>query len=372
MYRPVTVVTGWFRSTQKNTYRTADPTAATADGAAVSCSLRTAIGTPCGISGTAENSARKSGSKGATRNRTGHSGDDLIIPVPVGTVIRDRETGLVLADLNQDAERAVVARGGRPGRGNVRYANSVRQAPRFARTGEPGEERELQLELKLIADVGLVGMPNVGKSTLLSVISAARPKIANYPFTTLEPSLGVVRIDDREFVAADIPGLVEGAHEGAGLGQEFLRHVERTRLLLHVVDVSGSEGREPLDDYRIIRSELEQFRPALATRPQVIVAGKADVATDEDISRFRAALKEDGVSDPVFAVSGVTRQGLTELLRHIADLLETLPAPVLFREEETVSILRPLEEELYMIEAVDDVVSGDGILDHGPGVVDEF
>ncbi|HBC91428.1 MAG TPA: GTPase ObgE, partial [Pelotomaculum sp.] len=218
------------------------------------------------------------GKHGEGKNRYGPSADDLVVRLPVGTVIRDDDTGELIADLVQNGQQVVVARGGRGGRGNAHFATPNNKAPKLAEKGEPGEERWLSLELKLLADVGLVGFPNAGKSTLISQVSAAKPKIADYPFTTITPNLGVVRVDDgRSFVVADIPGLIEGAHLGAGLGHEFLRHVERTRLLIHVLDTAGSEGRDPVEDFKVTNRELILYNPAIGSRPQVIVANKMDL-----------------------------------------------------------------------------------------------
>ncbi len=283
-----------------------------------------------------------------TRNRTGKSGSGLRIRVPVGTVLREAGTGRVFADLSRNGEEAVVARGGRPGKGNAHFATSVRQAPQFARAGEPGEEWDIEVELKLLADVGLVGMPNVGKSTLLSVISAARPKIANYHFTTLEPSLGVVSIDETEFVMADIPGLIEGAHEGAGLGLDFLRHVERTKMLLHVIDVSGSEGRDPIEDFEQINRELTLFNPDLARRPQVVAANKSDLTDSEAVERVRSQLADRGYT--LYPISAVTGEGLTPLLRQIARMLPELPDTVLFEPDAFLPAAPEGAGELYSIQ----------------------
>ena len=290
----------------------------------------------------------ESGKKGGRRNQTGHSGEDMVIRVPVGTILRDSETGRVFADFSHDGETVIVARGGRPGKGNARFANSIRQAPQFARTGEPGEEWDLDIELKLLADVGLVGMPNVGKSTLLSVISAARPKIANYHFTTLEPCLGVVSIDSTEFVAADIPGLIEGAHNGAGLGLEFLRHIERTKMLVHVVDVSGSEGRDPVEDFDGINQELALYNPELAKRPQIVAANKSDLMDSEGMQGFLDTMAERGI--PVFPISAVTREGVTELLRHVARMLPDLPDTVLFDHEAFSRVALPDSNDLFNVQ----------------------
>ena len=224
------------------------------------------------------------GAKGMGKKMYGKRGEDLIIGVPVGTVVKDVTTGEIIADLTEPGQKIVVAKGGKGGLGNMHYANSVRQAPQFATPGTAGEERELSIELKLIADCGLVGFPNAGKSTLLSVLTRAKPKIADYPFTTLEPVLGVVTKDDFSYVIADIPGIIENAHEGAGLGHDFLRHIERTRLLVHVVDLAGTDGRDPIEDFKTINNELEEFSLELASRPQIVVGNKCDGVTDEDIN----------------------------------------------------------------------------------------
>ena len=241
--------------------------------------------------------AARSGEDGKGSRQTGKDGESLIIKVPPGTVIRDEQTGLVLADLRKPGEKRVLLRGGKGGRGNAHFATPTRQTPRFARQGSKGRERTVILELKSIADVGLIGFPNVGKSTILSVLSSARPKIADYHFTTLKPNLGVVRVrEGQSFVMADIPGIIEGAHEGAGLGYEFLRHIERTRILVHVIDASGSEGRDPLEDFHIINRELEKYSEKLAGRPQIIAANKSDIpGADEHGERLREAL-ERGVT----------------------------------------------------------------------------
>lgn len=265
------------------------------------------------------------GGHGEGKERHGKSGTDLVLQVPVGTVVRDATTGEVLADLVRHGQEVIVARGGRGGRGNARFATSTERAPRFAEKGEPGEERWLELELKLLADVGLVGLPNAGKSTILSRVSAARPKVADYPFTTLEPCLGVVRVGEGEsFVLADLPGLIEGAHAGAGLGHKFLRHVERTRLLIHVVDAGGTEGRDPVADFAVINRELALYSPELAARPQVVAANKMDLPESQpNLERLRAALP----GYEVFPVSAATGEGLDRLMARVAELLRELPAP---------------------------------------------
>lgn len=258
------------------------------------------------------------GRHGEGSNKKGRDGGDIVLPVPVGTAVYDQESGAQLFDFTQAGERCVVARGGRGGRGNARFATPWHQAPTEHEAGSLGEEKMLRLELKLLADVGLVGFPNAGKSTLISVISAARPKIADYPFTTLEPNLGVVMTQDqRTFVVADIPGLIEGAHEGAGLGVRFLRHVERTRLLVHLVDVSELSGRKPADDFKIVLKELESFSPEMASKPMFVVATKLDAAQDpkrvDSLRRMAARRKM-----PFFKISAVTGAGVEELKTAIA------------------------------------------------------
>ena len=263
------------------------------------------------------------GENGSGRNCTGKSAQPLIIKVPRGTVVRDAKSGRIMADMSTD-EPKVLARGGQGGKGNVHFATSTRQIPKFAKPGYPGEEFEVTLELKLLADVGLVGFPNVGKSTLISVVSAAKPKIANYHFTTLTPVLGVVRVEEeKSFVMADIPGLIEGAGDGIGLGHEFLRHVERCRLIVHVVDVSGIEGRDPCEDFNIINAELAKFNEDLAERPQIVAANKSDMATEEQIERFRKFIEDKNI--PFFCISAATTQGTAELVNKISEVLDTLP-----------------------------------------------
>jgi GTP-binding protein len=259
------------------------------------------------------------GEHGGPGNRTGAEGKDLVIPVPPGTVALDEATGDVLGEVLHEGDRLRVARGGRGGRGNRSFLSNRNRAPREAEPGGSGEERWLRLDLKLIAEVGLLGFPNAGKSTLLAAISAARPKIADYPFTTLSPVLGVVEVDEETFVAADIPGIIEGAHEGAGLGLQFLRHVERTRVLVHVVDASGLSGRDPVADLRAVREEVRRFDPALLERPQVVVASKRDAVGEADpLPALRA--EADALGLPVLAVSAVTGSGMTELRRALLAL----------------------------------------------------
>jgi len=265
------------------------------------------------------------GDKGGPNDRTGKSGEDLVIKVPPGTIIKDEQTGKVLADLIKVDDTFIVVKGGRGGKGNACFATSTRQVPKFAELGEDGEEKWILLELKLIADVGLVGFPNVGKSTILSTMTEANPKIADYHFTTLEPNLGVVRLDNESsFVLADIPGLIEGAHEGVGLGHQFLRHVERTRVIVHVVDISGTEGRDPIEDFNIINSELKQFNPKLAERVQVIAANKMDIPSSEDnFEKFKEEMNK--AEYEVYPVSAATGKGLRELFYKVNEILKSIP-----------------------------------------------
>ena len=271
------------------------------------------------------------GGKGGARMCHGANAEDLVIKVPLGTVIKDAASGLVIADLS-DHEPVTVAKGGKGGYGNAHYATPTRQVPKFAKPGMPGEDIQVTLELKLIADVGLIGFPNVGKSTLISTISAARPKIANYHFTTLVPTLGVVSVGEgASFVCADIPGLIEGASEGVGLGHDFLRHVERCRLLLHVVDVAGSEGRDPVEDFEKINEELARFSPALAQRPQIVVANKCDLATEEQIESFRQYAEGKGLQ--FVAISAATMQGVKALPGLVYNRLKDIPPVPVFAPE---------------------------------------
>ncbi len=267
------------------------------------------------------------GANGQGKRCAGKDGEDLVISVPLGTLIRDKETGALMHDMS-DGERYIAAKGGRGGWGNMHFATPTRQVPRFAKPGLPGESRDITLELKLLADVGLIGFPNVGKSTLLSVVSRAHPKIANYHFTTLFPNLGVVYVDEgSSFVLADIPGIIEGASEGAGLGHDFLRHVERCRLLVHVVDVSGSEGRNPVEDFRIINAELREYSSALASRPQIVVASKCDLLA-EDFSAVDALKTEaESCGFSFLEISAATHSGTERLVQLCASALAELPPP---------------------------------------------
>ena len=265
------------------------------------------------------------GGDGLGKKQYGKNGGDLVLKVPVGTQVVETSTGAVIADLTRYPQREIIAVGGQGGRGNSHFVNSVQQAPHFSEKGEPGEEKRVALELKLLADVGLLGFPNVGKSTLLSRVSAAKPKIADYPFTTLVPNLGVVRVDEtRNFVMADVPGLIEGASEGAGIGIRFLKHLERTRLLIHLVDISGMTGREPLDDYRIINNELAEWGAQLAGLPQVIALSRIDIVNDpEVVAHYKAHFEALGFV--VFPISSVTGENIQALVWHVQKRLEEIP-----------------------------------------------
>ena len=277
------------------------------------------------------------GENGGTSRCTGKSAPNLVISVPVGTLVKDAETGRIIADISSD-EPVVIAKGGNGGWGNQHFGNATRQIPRFAKSGNPGEELDVTLELKLLADVGLIGFPNVGKSTLVSVVSEAKPKIANYHFTTLTPVLGVVRMDEgSSFVMADIPGLIEGAGEGVGLGHEFLRHVERCRLLLHVIDVSGSEGRDPIDDFNKINHELSVFSEELTLAPQIIVGNKCDLIEDDEIERLKNYF--EGLGYKFFPIMAAIAEGTDALINHVASELQKLPPIKIYEAEE-----KPVEE----------------------------
>ncbi|MBQ0040721.1 MAG: GTPase ObgE [Clostridiales bacterium] len=264
----------------------------------------------------------ENGQNGMKRNRYGKKGENLYVKVPVGTLIIDKETGHLMKDLREDGDEVVAAKGGKGGRGNVHYKTSIRQAPNFAEAGEPAKERDVILELKLLADVGLLGFPSVGKSTLLSVCTSAKPKIAAYHFTTIDPNLGVVDMYDKSFVMADIAGIIEGASEGVGLGFKFLKHIERTKVLIHVVDVSGSEGRDPIDDYKKINAELAAYNPKLLEKPQIIAANKMDIVFDQDkLQEFMDFMKKEGRT--VFPISCATKQGIKELMDEALYRVET-------------------------------------------------
>ncbi len=285
------------------------------------------------------------GENGSGNNCNGKFGEDLYIKVPIGTVIKDAETNRVLADLSKPDQQELILKGGRGGRGNSHFATSMRQAPRFSEDGEKGEEKEIILELKLLADVGLLGFPNVGKSTFLSKVTEARPKIANYHFTTLEPNLGVVKTKDGDgFVIADIPGIIEGASEGVGLGIQFLRHVERTRLLLHFIDVSGEEGRNPIEDYKIINEELKKYSEKLSKRKQIIVATKIDsMQNNEGYKELEKLAKKEKIE--IYKISSVTGEGLQELIDHISQVLKTLPKEDLIEIEDKMIYTLPEKDQ---------------------------
>ena len=288
------------------------------------------------------------GERGGTNKCFGRGGDDVIIKVPLGTVVKDFETGTVIADMFGDGEKKLIAEGGRGGKGNVRFTTSRRHAPNFAQKGEKTEPHVLQLELKVIADVGLIGFPNVGKSTLLSKISAAKPKIANYHFTTLSPNLGVVRYYDNSFVAADIPGLIEGAADGAGLGHDFLRHIERTRMLVHVIDASGTEGRDPIEDFKKINAELKEYSKTLASLPQIIALNKCDVyGAEENVKAFRKKYCRRYKIFPITAVSG---EGTKQLVEAIFNKLQQLPPVSRVESDEAFTYRKSgdLGFEIYM------------------------
>ncbi|MEC5270728.1 GTPase ObgE [Caldifermentibacillus hisashii] len=279
------------------------------------------------------------GENGRSKSQHGKNAEDLVVKVPPGTVVKDDDTGEVIADLVRHGERAVIAKGGRGGRGNIRFATSRNPAPEIAENGEPGQERYIVLELKVLADVGLVGFPSVGKSTLLSIVSSARPKIAEYHFTTIVPNLGVVETEDgRSFVMADLPGLIEGAHQGAGLGLQFLRHIERTRVIVHVIDMGAVEGRDPYQDFLTINKELKEYNLRLTERPMMIAANKMDMpGAEENLEKFKEQLQED---IPIFPISAVTQSGIRELLFAIADTLENTPEFPLHHVEEDETINR--------------------------------
>ena len=270
------------------------------------------------------------GQNGEGKNKNGRGAEDVIIKVPVGTTVKDMDTGLIIADLTRKDDEVVVAQGGRGGRGNTAFATASNPAPNFSEHGEPGEEKTLKVELRLLADVGFVGMPSVGKSTILSMISRSKPKIAAYHFTTLNPNLGVVKtIDGRVFVAADLPGLIEGASQGEGLGDKFLKHIERTRVIAHIIDMSGSEGRDPIEDFEIINKELEDFNKKLIKKPQIIIANKKDIPSFYDnLKRFK-----EKYDMPVYEISAINNDGLDKALIAIADELDKIKEEPLFEDE---------------------------------------
>ena len=295
----------------------------------------------------------ENGQNGSGGHKYGKSGQDIIVKVPVGTIVKDAETGKVIVDMSKEGQKELILKGGRGGKGNSHFATSTRQAPRFAIDGEPGKEKEIILELKLLADVGLVGFPNVGKSTILSRVTKATPKIADYHFTTIDPNLGVVKTEHGDsFVLADIPGIIEGASEGVGLGIQFLRHVERTRLLLHVLDVAGTEGRDPIDDFNKINEELKKYSEKLATRKQIIVANKIDsMQDDENYKALEKLAKENDLE--IYKISAVTGEGLNELFNHVAKIIKTLPKEEIVEvDDRIIYTLEDDEEEQFKIEMI--------------------
>ena len=302
----------------------------------------------------------ESGKNGEGARKYGRSGEDLYIKVPIGTLIKDAETGKIIADLSKKDQKELILPGGRGGKGNCHFATSTRQAPRFSQDGEKGIEKEVILELKLLADVGLIGFPNVGKSTFLSRTTSATPKIADYHFTTLEPNLGVVKNDYGEsFVIADIPGIIEGASGGTGLGLQFLRHIERTRLLLHVIDVSGTEGRNPVEDFKIINEELKKYSEKLSKRKQIIVANKIDSMQDESLyNDLEKMAKEHNIE--IFKISAATGEGVSEVLKRASEVLKELPREELYETEERKVYTLEEEKEGFTITRQDGIFVVDG------------
>ena len=304
------------------------------------------------------------GENGSGKNQNGKNAEDVIVRVPQGTIVTDEDTGLILADLKNKDDRVVVATGGRGGRGNTAFKTQSNPAPNFAENGEPGEKRTLKIELKLLADVGLVGMPSVGKSTIISMISKAKPKIAAYHFTTLTPNLGVVKASkNRSYVVADLPGLIEGASKGDGLGDKFLKHIERTRVIAHVIDIASTEGRDPYEDYITIRNELKEFDESLLKRPEIIIANKIDGDNaKENLRKFKEKVKDK----EIYEVSAILGEGLDKVINRLADLLDEIPQTPLYEEEkyESFVLYKFKKEEPYTITKDYDgvwVVSGEGV-----------
>ncbi|EFK93108.1 GTPase ObgE [Finegoldia magna] len=298
----------------------------------------------------------ENGGDGRNKKQFGKKGEDLILKVPVGTLVKDYDTDTVIYDVKHDKEEFVICKGGKGGKGNVHFKSSIRQAPRFAEPGEKGEEKTIKLELKLLADVGLIGLPNVGKSTLLSIMSNARPKIANYHFTTLEPNLGVCKVGEKSFVLADIPGLIEGASEGLGLGHDFLKHIERTKILVHVLDISGSEGRNPIEDFELINSELSSYNIKLNDKKMLVVLNKTDLGAEENIKEFRE--KYSDKVDEIVEISAATTENVDKLMYLIADTLDSIEDDystldeqyVYFEEEKEPDFKVRRENENYIVE----------------------
>ena len=305
----------------------------------------------------------ENGQNGSGSHRFGKSGSDCIVKVPLGTIVKDAETGKVIVDLSTEGQKELILKGGRGGKGNSHFATSTRQAPRFAIDGEKGKEKEVILELKLLADVGLVGFPNVGKSTILSRVTKATPKIADYHFTTIDPNLGVVKTEYGDsFVLADIPGIIEGASEGIGLGTQFLRHVERTRLLLHVIDIAGTEGRNPVDDFNKINDELKKYSEKLSTRKQIIVANKIDsMQDDSNLKEIEEIAKQKEIE--IYKISAVTGEGLNELFNHVAEVIKTLPKEEVVDIEDRIVYTLEDEADEFTI----DIIDGEFIVE-GPAV----
>lgn len=298
----------------------------------------------------------ENGGDGRNKKQFGKKGEDLILKVPVGTLIKDYDTDTVIYDVKHDKEEFVICKGGKGGKGNVHFKSSIRQAPRFAEPGTKGEEKTIKLELKLLADVGLIGLPNVGKSTLLSIMSNARPKIANYHFTTLEPNLGVCKVGEKSFVLADIPGLIEGASEGLGLGHDFLKHIERTKILVHVLDISGSEGRNPIEDFELINSELASYNIKLNDKKMLVVLNKTDLGAEDNIKEFRE--KYSDKVDEIVEISAATTENVDKLMYLIADTLDSIEDDystlddqyVYFEEEKEPDFKVRKENENYIVE----------------------
>ena len=298
----------------------------------------------------------ENGGDGRNKKQFGKKGEDLILKVPVGTLVKDYDTDTVIYDVKHDKEEFVICKGGKGGKGNVHFKSSIRQAPRFAEPGTKGEEKTIKLELKLLADVGLIGLPNVGKSTLLSIMSNARPKIANYHFTTLEPNLGVCKVGEKSFVLADIPGLIEGASEGLGLGHDFLKHIERTKILVHVLDISGSEGRNPIEDFELINSELSSYNIKLNDKKMLVVLNKTDLGAEDNIKEFRE--KYSDKVDEIVEISAATTENVDKLMYLIADTLDRIEDDystldeqyVYFEEEKEADFKVRKENENYIVE----------------------
>lgn len=310
----------------------------------------------------------ENGERGKTKRQHGKNGKDVIVKVPIGTTVFDVKTGKIIADFTFHGQQAVIARGGKGGRGNAAFRSSKNPAPEISELGFPGEEREIRLELKVLADVGLVGFPSVGKSTLISAVSAAKPKIAEYHFTTLQPNLGVVRVPDgRSFVMADLPGIIEGASQGAGLGLQFLKHIERTRVIVHVIDMSGQEGRDPLNDYEVINNELISYKYNLSKRPQIVVANKMDLSgAEENLERFKKEVKDVDI----IPISAYARKNLNELLYKVADVLETAEYMPLYEDEEFYE--EDIDDEKVRDKNFTITLAKDGVYEVSGKIIEEY